>query len=90
MILSALLTFASGAAIEIACVFWVHYSERGAALKTGVASMVIGTAQCLGIGEYVRDWRLAPFFVLGYGVGTAAAVRFKSARMPPSPLKEGR
>jgi hypothetical protein len=72
--------FASGFVIETACVFWVHFSERNKALPTALCSMAIGCAQVLGIGESIRDWRVAACFVLGYGVGTFTAVKFKSSR----------
>jgi hypothetical protein len=70
-------TFASGFAIECACVFWVHYSERGRAASTALCSMLIAGAQVLGIGSAVRDFRFAPAFVLGYGAGTYCAVKLK-------------
>ena len=38
----------------------------------------------LGIGESVRDLRLAPFFVLGYGTGFYVAVKLK-ARLQSRP-----
>ena len=72
------LVFLSGAVIECACVFWVHFSERGRALATAFCSMCIGTAQVFGIGESVHDWHYGPYFVLGYGAGTAVAVWGKS------------
>ncbi len=77
-VLTVLLSFASGFVIETACVYWVHFSERNRALPTALCSMAIGTAQVLGIGESIRDWRMGLPFILGYGVGTYTAVRRKS------------
>jgi hypothetical protein len=79
MMAAALLALASGFAIETACVYWVHYSERNRALPTSLCSMLIGAAQVLGIGESIKDWRLGALFVLGYGLGTYTAVRRKAA-----------
>jgi len=70
--------FLSGFVIETACVFWVHFSERGKALPTALCSMAVGCAQVLGIGQSIQDWKVAPGFVLGYGVGTYMAVWYKS------------
>lgn len=78
-----LVAFASGFAIETACVYWVHFSERGRAAPTALCSMAIGAAQVLGIGESIRDWRLGVPFVVGYGVGTFTAVRRKNASERP-------
>lgn len=72
--MTELLVFLSGATIECACVFWVHFSERGRAIPTALCSMTIGTAQVFGIGESVHNWHQGRWFVLGYGVGTALAV----------------
>lgn len=76
---AALLTFAAGFTIEMACVYWVHFSERNRALPTALCSMAIGIAQVLGIGESVHDWRMGVPFILGYGVGTFIAVWRKSS-----------
>ncbi len=69
--------FLSGFAIECACVFWVHFSERHAAFRTALCSVVIGTAQVYGYTEFVLH-DFGPWFVLGYGVGTYSAIRGKS------------
>lgn len=74
------LTFASGFTIECACVFWVHFSERGRPFATALCSMAIGSAQVFGLGESVRNWHFGPAFVLGYGSGTGVAVWLKSPR----------
>ena len=79
MIGSTLLALASGFAIETACVYWVHFSERNKALPTALCSMLIGAAQVCGIGESIRDWRVGIAFVLGYGIGTFTAVQRKAA-----------
>lgn len=77
MLLHALITLVSGAVYEASCVVWVHYSERGRAIATACVSMLIALAQIIGIGESVHDWKLAPFFIFGYGAGTYVAVRVK-------------
>lgn len=80
MLTEGLSALAAGFAIETACVYWVHFSERGRALPTALCSMIIGAAQVLGIGESIRDWHVGACFVLGYGAGTFTAVRLKSRR----------
>ena len=76
-----LITFLSGFLIECACVFWVHYSERGLAAKTAFFSMIVGTAQVLGIGESIRDPWCGVAFVAGYGAGTFLTVRYLKAHL---------
>lgn len=85
MTIAILLTFLAGFTIECACVFWVHFSERGAAARTAFFSMCIGSAQVLGIGESIHDPKAGVAFVLGYGVGTYVTVRFVKRSLPKAP-----
>lgn len=75
---AAALALASGFAIETACVYWVHFSDRNRAGATALCSMAVGTAQICGIGESIKDWRVGVAFVAGYGIGTYTAVRRKA------------
>lgn len=71
------LVFLSGFTIEFACVFWVHFSERGAAFRTACCSVMIGAAQIYGYKESIlQDYGV--WFVAGYGVGTYSAMRGKA------------
>lgn len=79
-ILQGLVTFASGAAYEYGCVFWVHCAEAGKPAKAAVWSMLLATVTLVGVGESLRDLRYAPLYVLGYGAGTFAAVRQRVTR----------
>jgi hypothetical protein len=65
----------SGAAYEACSVVWVHSAEHGTALATALVSGLQALAQVVGIGESARDWRCAPFFVVGYAVGAYVAMR---------------
>ena len=65
----------SGAAFEGCSVFWVRLAVHGSPMQTALVSCVQALAQILGIGESVRDWRVAPFFVAGYGIGAYLAMR---------------
>jgi len=71
------IAFFGGTAFEAGCVYWVHYAERGRPLATALVSMVCASAQLAGIDESVHTLVAAPFFVLGYGVGTYGAVALK-------------
>jgi len=86
----ALSALAAGFTIETACVYWVHFSERGRAGPTALCSMAIGAAQVLGIGESIRDWRVGFCFVLGYGAGTFTAVCLKSRKPAAAPAARER
>ena len=68
--------FLSGFLYEIGCVGWVHYAQQKNALACAVASVFIATCSLLGIGESIKDRRLAPFFVAGFASGSYVAVRF--------------
>lgn len=78
MLIACLVAFISGVVIEASCVMWVHYSERDDAAKTALFSMIVALAQVAGIGEAIHDWHIAPFFVLGYGVGTYTTMKVKT------------
>jgi hypothetical protein len=71
---AALVAFTSGAAYEGLSVIWVHQATHGSAWATALVSALQAVAQVAGIGEAVRDWRVAPLFVLGYGAGAYAAM----------------
>lgn len=73
-VIVCLLAFFSGAIYELCCVWWVHYSEQGKPIQTGIWSMVAATCQVLGIGQSVIHLYAAPFFVLGYGAGSYLGV----------------
>ncbi len=78
LLLACLTTFLCGALYEAGCVYWVHFAESGKPIATAICSMVVASAQVLGIGESVHDVRTAAPFIAGYGVGTYLAVVLKS------------
>ncbi len=75
--LQILLVFFCGAIREASSVFWVHYSERSRPFITACIAILIASMEVMGIFASVRDLRIAPFFILGYGVGTFLAVKYK-------------
>lgn len=79
-ILPFILVFFSGAIYELACVFWVHFSEKGKPYHTAVWSMIVAGCQIVGIGESIKDMKVAPFFIIGYGVGSFIGVHLNKNR----------
>lgn len=75
--LLCLLVFISGFLYEAGCVFWVHCTERGYIIWASLLSMLVAICQVVGIGESIHDLHTAPFFILGYGAGTAISVLIK-------------
>jgi hypothetical protein len=71
------IAFVSGFANEAVAVFWVHHSERGNVLGTGVCSSLQAIALVAGIGEGIRDWHHGLAFIVGYTSGAMAAVCMK-------------
>jgi hypothetical protein len=85
------ITFASGFANEAMAVLWVHNTERGYALRTGLCSAVQALALVVGIGESVHDWRAAPAFIAGYATGAMSAVVWvRRSKCVPQTEKERR
>ena len=71
---SLVVAFASGCAYEACSVVWVHQATHGAPWATALVSGVQALAMVLGVGESVRDWRAAPFYVTGYAAGAYGAM----------------
>lgn len=78
MIWFLLLTFVCGAAYECGCVFWVHYSEKGNSVHAAMWSMFNALVTCIGLGEALHQPLFIVSYVLGFGVGTYLAIKFKS------------
>lgn len=73
-----IVAFAGGAVSEAMCLFWVSASERGRAGAAAVFSMLYAIAIERGIGEAVHTLPGEVSFVLGFGVGSYAAVWLKA------------
>lgn len=73
-LIPALLALVSGFAVDVLAVLWTRAVTRHQVGKAACWSMLLGTAQVLGIGAAVRDIWLAPFFVIGYGAGSFVAL----------------
>lgn len=72
------LAFASGAAYECGCVFWVHYSESGRAGRAVLWSMFNAIVTVVGVEQFLKGWPFVAAYVLGFGAGTYAAIRIKA------------
>lgn len=77
MVINCMVAFFGGALYEAACVGWTHYSECARPRQAAFFSALCAISQIAGIGESITTWAAAPFFVLGYSLGTYAAVSFK-------------
>jgi hypothetical protein len=76
----ALLVLVCGAFYEASCVGFIHSAERARPARTAFFSVAAAAAQLTGLLDSVRDWRLAPFFIFGYGIGSYIAVWLKGRR----------
>lgn len=74
LVRAGLLAFVSGAIYEGLSVVWVHQATHGTAWSVGIASALQAAAAVVGLGESVRDRRIAPCFVVGYGLGAYVAM----------------
>lgn len=73
-----LAAFVSAFAHEIACVFWVHESDRLRAGRAALWSMFCGSVGVVGLWLSIDDIRHAPALILGYGAGTFIGIRVKA------------
>jgi hypothetical protein len=69
-----ILALASGATYEALSVVWVHQATHGTAWATALVSGLQALAMVVGVGESVKDWHVAPAFVLGYAAGAFGAM----------------
>lgn len=77
LIINCLIALIAGAVYDGCCVGWVHFSEKHMPYHTALFAMLLAAAQVAGVGESVHDIRVAPFFILGYGIGAFIAVSIK-------------
>jgi uncharacterized protein YebE (UPF0316 family) len=73
-----LLTFACGAAYELGCVFWVHYSETNRAGLAVFWSCFNALVTVVGLGEALHRPAFIAVYVSGYGFGTYVAIKMKT------------
>ena len=72
-----ILTFLCGAAYECACVFWVHHTEGGRALRAVPWSMFAALVTAIGVEGFLTRRVFIIAYVLGFGAGTYLAVKIK-------------
>lgn len=82
VLLTSFLTFVSGFAYELGCVFWVHHSEQGNSKRAAGWSAFNALTQVVGIGESIREPLSAVCLILGYAVGSYVAIERKRSLQP--------
>lgn len=85
MMLDVALTFACGAAYELACVFWVQASESNRAGTAAAWSCFAALVTCLGLGEALHQPAMIAAYASGFGFGTYVGVRAKARRVARDP-----
>lgn len=75
-----ILVFVCGFIDEWSCVGFVQFSEADRPIATALCSMLSAAVSITGVYEAVHDWRVAPFFVVGFGAGGFFGVMFKRWR----------
>lgn len=79
-ILTPLAVLIFAALTEIACVFWVHYSERGDAFKAALLSATAATVAYLAYFFTLPDIHRVVALAAGYGLGAWIGVKIKSKK----------
>lgn len=75
--MTAAVAFFGGAVYEAAAVVWVRFAERRAPARAALCSAVCAACLLAGVESSIREPGAAPWFVLGYAVGTYCAVRLR-------------
>lgn len=73
-IIDCVIAFGGGAISEAMCLWWVSASEKGRAGLAAIFSMGYAIAVERGVGEAIHTIPGEISFVLGFGVGTYAAI----------------
>jgi hypothetical protein len=58
--------------------FAVAFASGGAPWHVAIVSAIQATAMVLGVGESVKEWRAAPFYVIGYAVGAFVELELRA------------
>lgn len=66
-----------GFVFEISYLAWIYFADRGWPFRTALTSMFLGAVSLAGISEAIRDRRQAWWLILGYGVGSFVAAKWK-------------
>jgi hypothetical protein len=71
---SVINAFTCGFVYEALSVAWVHAAVHGTPFQTAMMSSMQALALVIGISEAVSDFRVAPLYVFGYGLGSYLAM----------------
>ena len=71
-----LLVFILGSLFEACSVMWTHFSQSNKAFAASIVSMIQCTATIAGIGDSIHNIHIAPAYILGYGFGSFATIRW--------------
>lgn len=72
-----LITFICGALYEITSVHWLFATEKMRPIKAAFWSMLQALVMLTGIGESIKDVKVAACFVIGYSLGSAIGVQME-------------
>ncbi len=62
-------TFLIATIYNILNILWAHYTKHQLPGKLALVSSFSASCMVFGIGPSIRDYNIAPFFILGYGFG---------------------
>lgn len=78
MIRACALAFFSSAVVDLLMAKWVVAVAAKHAYQASLLSMSVAVCILIGINATLAKKRAAPFWVLGYGLGSFLAVRFSN------------
>lgn len=76
IILELLLVFILGTLYESCSVLWTHCSQANNAYAASLISMLQAASTIAGIGDSIHNISVAPAYILGYGFGSFATIRW--------------
>lgn len=82
-----IITFICGILYELTSVYWVLSTERLQPWKSALCSMVQGLVMLTGVGQSIKDWHIAVFYIAGYSLGSALGILIERRRLDVKKIK---
>lgn len=76
-----LITFICGLVYEVTSVYWVLSTEKLQPIKAALCGLIQVLVMLTGIGESIKDVRVAACYAIGYSLGSAVGILIEKRRI---------
>lgn len=75
------ITFICGLIYEVTSVYWVLSTEKLQPIKAALYGLIQVLVMLTGIGESIKDMRVAVCYAIGYSLGSAVGILIEKRRI---------